>query len=97
MMDSLRFNSIIAELDRRAHNSAHPLEKRMLETTTWFFKNEPHLPRDDLRRRLDFVTKYCECMVENFAWMVERLQEEKGSKLWLPTGMNSGGDMTKFG
>ena len=97
MTDPLRFNSILKELENRASHSAHPLEKRLLETTIWYHKNLPHIPRDNLKMRLDFLEKYCDCMIENFAWMVERLQEEKGSKLWIPSGMNGSGDMTKFG
>lgn len=97
-MDALRFTHIIKELENRQKNSSHPLEKRLLETTLWYHKNLPNIPKDNLRMRLDFLEKYCDCMIENFAWMIERIQEKNNpAKLWLPQGMAGGGDMTRFG
>lgn len=76
----------------------HPLEQRLADTALWFHANVKHIPRDNLASRQAFLEKGFWCLLEVSALLLERLREERASKmLWIPNGMNVTGEMDRFG
>jgi len=74
------------------------LEQRLADTALWFHENKDRIPRDDLRKREDFLEKGFWCLLEINVLLLQRLREERGSKmLYLPAGISARGDMRKFG
>lgn len=83
------------------HNAAASgnkvLERRLADTSVWFYKNMEHIPLDNLAARQAFLQKAFWIMLEIQALILERIREDKQSALWLPSGMEMIGDAKKFG
>lgn len=79
--------SLIRELEEIAANSKLPLEKRLIDTAVWFHKNKDSIPRDNLAKRLDFLEKAFDIILEVYALTLRRLHEAEGrpgSGIWFP-------------
>ncbi len=83
------------------HNAAasgnQTLERRLADTAVWFYKNIDHIPLDNLAARQMFLQKSFWILLEIQALLLERLREEKATKLWLPKGVTMAGDARSFG
>lgn len=92
---------LISRLEHLNNETRLPLEKRLIETAVWFHRNKDHIPRNDLRKRIDFLEKALDIFLEMTAMIVDRAQMNEGraksESLWLPKGVDASGDFTKFG
>lgn len=74
------------------------LEQRLADTALWFHENKERIPKDDLRKRHEFLEKGFWCLLEINVLLLQRLREERGSKaLYLPNSIAVAGDVRKFG
>ncbi len=73
------------------------LERRLADTSIWFYKNMENIPIDNLAARQAFLQKAFWIILEIQALLLERMREDKKSGLWLPSGMEVTGDVRKFG
>lgn len=91
---------LINKLEHLNNETRLPLEKRLIETAVWFHRNKDRIPRENLVSRVDFLEKTLDIFLEMTAMLVERAQlvegRSKSESLWLPRGMNAGGDFTRF-
>lgn len=94
-------SELIAKLESIQNNNSMPLEKRLIDMAIWFTKNKDAIPRNEVLKRLDFLTKTLDIHLEMVAMLADRLQTAEGrrksSSLWLPNGMSVEGDITNFG
>lgn len=76
---------------------AREFEKRLTEWAVWFHQNKPRLPVHDLRKRIEFLEKSIDGLLECLAIAAEdiRTLEGRGKSptLWLPSGMLQNGDV----
>jgi len=79
-------DTLIRELEEISKNTKLPLEKRLIDTAVWFHKNKDRIPRENLAKRLDFLEKAFDIILEVYALTLRRLHEAEdrpGSGLWL--------------
>lgn len=81
-------SQLINELEKMASNSMLPFERRLIDTAVWFHKNRDRLPREDLGKRVDFLEKTLDIVLELFALALDRQQRNEGrpkdNPLWMP-------------
>ncbi len=87
---------MIRRLEEIAARTELPYERRLVDTAVWFHKNKDLIPREALDKRVDFLEKTVDILLEMLAMNLERLQGTEGraasSSLWLPNGMKMTGD-----
>jgi hypothetical protein len=90
---------LIKQLEEIAGRTDLPFERRLIDTAVWFHKNKDSIPRDDLTKRLDFMEKTFDIVIELMALSLDRVQQvERGSsQLFLPKGMSMKGNLKHFG
>lgn len=90
---------LIEELSYNAQVAERPLEQRLADTAAWFFNNKDRIPPMDLAKRCEFLTKNVLLLIEISALLADRLHQAEGksSNLWLPRGVESRGDVKRFG
>lgn len=85
---ALRTEALLQQLEKIDAQAHLPLERRLIETAVWFHRNQPRIPDQDLKRRLDFTEKSLDILLEILGMTIERIQELEGrsasSSLWLP-------------
>lgn len=79
----------IDELERLAARQGLPLEKRLVETAVWYYRNKPRLAEENVMGRLAFLERMLEIHLETFALVVDRMQKTEGKHnghptLWMP-------------
>lgn len=79
----------IDELEKLAARQGNPLEKRLIETAVWYYRNKPRLAQENVMGRLEFLERMSEIMLETFALVTDRMQRVEGTRvghpaLWLP-------------
>lgn len=83
-------SELVAKLESISNNSSLPLEKRLIDLAVWFHKNKDALPKTEVERRLDFLTKTLDIHLELVAMLADRLQQVEGRKksslLWTVNG-----------
>jgi hypothetical protein len=95
-------DTLIKQIEEIASRTDLPFEKRLMDTAVWFHKNKDQVPREDLPKRLDFMEKTLDIMLELVAMSLERMQEAEksplaSSSLYLPNGITMTGSARKFG
>lgn len=96
-------DQLIGQLERIKTDSLLPLERRLFDTAIWFHRNAPRIPEENLKARLDFVSKTLDIVLELIALTCERMQRtETGRKqnLWTPVGAvfeDDSGKVHRFG
>lgn len=84
LIEELQHNATVA--------GGKPLEQRLADTALWFHANKDRIPKDDLRKRQEFLEIGFWCLLEINALLLERLRETTGSKtLFLPSSVNMNG------
>ncbi len=80
---------------------AREFEKRLTEWAVWFHQNKPRVPKDDIRKRMDFQEKTIDGLIELLAIAAEDIRtlegRAKSPNLWLPNGVQITGDLHKRG
>jgi hypothetical protein len=91
--------TLIKQLEDVAGRTDLPLERRLVDTAVWFHKNKGRIPAENLGKRVDFMEKTLDIMLELVALSIERIHKTEGrhSALYLPSGMSMRGDLKKFG
>lgn len=76
-------------------------EERLAEWAVWFHENRKRIPAGDLAKQNMFLLKAIDGCLECLALTmkdVQILEQRKESRrLWLPTGMQLNGEITRFG
>jgi|TARA_R100001530_G_scaffold30051_1_gene23611 hypothetical protein len=90
---------LIDRLEKINTETHLPLERRLIDTAVWYHKNKDRIPRSNIEKRLEFLEKSFDIMIELMAMSVERHQNVEGhsNNLWLPQGMSMMGDIKEFG
>jgi len=88
-------SELVNKLESMSNNSNLPLEKRLIDLAVWFHKNKDSLPKCEVVRRLDFLTKTIDIQLELVAMLMDRLQQAEGRKksssLWTINGASFDG------
>lgn len=91
MSDTDITDGLIRQLEAISNETRLPLERRLIDTAVWFHKNKDRIPRHEVEKKVEFLTKAFDIFIEMTAMLVDRIQESegrpKGSSLWLPNGM----------
>ena len=86
---------LVNKLEQINNNTNLPLEKRLIDLAVWFSKNKDAIPRNEVIKRLDFLTKTLDIHLEMVAMLADRLQQAEGrrksSSLWTISGMEMDG------
>lgn len=94
--------SLIEDLLHNASASGNrALERRLADTSIWFYKNKDRIPLDNLASRQAFLQKAFWVLLEVNALLLERVHEleagRRGSKnLWLPQGIKLSDNEREF-
>ena len=74
-------------------------DKQLDDFFKWYNFHKEQIPRDNLTRRMDFYDKMLANMFLLLKIAAEDLEMLEGPRrqLWLPSGMEVKGDVTKFG
>ncbi len=82
---------LINKLEHLSTDGRLPLEKRLVETAVWYYRNKDRIPAHNLEKRLEFMEKTFSIFLEMIAMTVDRMQRNEGRKtsasLWLPSGI----------
>lgn len=75
------------------------VENDLRDVIVWYHENKGRIPRENLRKRLDFTETALNNAFNVMISMCEELQKVRGkpSALWLPNGMKVSGDVKRFG
>lgn len=89
---------LVSELYHNAKVSGNrPLERRLADTTAWYYNNAYFLPKENLQARVEMLHRAFWIMLEINALLLQRLHEQEGSKdLWLPAGLDINGELRSF-
>ena len=73
-------------------------ENKMAEVAKWYYFHKDTIPRDNLRARIEFL----ETVINNFLLVQTYIQEdvqklEGRRKLFIPSGVQVGGSLKRFG
>jgi|TARA_Y100000310_G_scaffold220119_1_gene221586 hypothetical protein len=94
-------SELISKLENIQNNNNMPLEKRLIDMAVWFTKNKNAIPKGEVVKRLEFLTKTLDIHLEMVALLADRLQQAEGRRkstsLWVPNGLDAKGDFTRFG
>ncbi len=95
---------LINKLEAIHDETRLPLEKRLIDTAVWYHKNKDRIPKENLAKRLDFLSKAFDIQLELTALLVDRMQITEGrgksESLWMPNGgtyIDDVGRKTRFG
>lgn len=95
------FTDLLKEIETISEQTHLPFERRLMDTAVWFHKSKERIPHDDVFKRLEFTEKTLDITLELFAMCLQRMQQVEGrpksANLWLPSGMQARGDMTRYG
>lgn len=84
-------DNMIRELEEIAGRTNLPLERRLMDTAVWFHKNWPTMDEGDVYRRIQFLGKALDIMIEMNAMLIERLHEaeqrRRSPSLYTPRGL----------
>jgi hypothetical protein len=93
-------SELINKLENISNNTNLPLEKRLIDLAVWFHKNKDAMPKTEVVKKLDFLTKTLDIHLEMVAMLADRLQQAEGrrksSSLWTVSGLDARGDFTRF-
>jgi|SRR5215510_2472634 len=89
---------LIRSLIEYAHETGgRPLEQRMADLTVWFYRNKTQIDPMNLQKRQQLLEDGFWIMLEVFALLVERQNDNEFAKrskaLWLPNGLKVEGDL----
>ncbi len=83
--------ALLKQLEEIKNKTNLSFEKRLMDTAIWFHRNKHLVPRENLPKRLDFMEKTMDCVLEMFAMSLQRTQEMEGharsSVLYTPRGL----------
>ena len=92
---------LINKLEHLSEDNELPLERRLINTAVWFHRNKDRIPPEALDKKIEFMEKSMDIMIELFALTVERMQKVEShgtsASLWLPNGISMKGDIRGFG
>lgn len=92
-------DNLIRQLEEISENTLLPLEKRLINTAVWFHKNKDRI--SDPMKKIEFMEKTLDIVLELFALMAQRMQTVEGrgksASLWLPNGMVDADTGRKYG
>lgn len=84
-------DNLIRELEEVAGRTNLPLERRVMDTALWFHKNWDTMDEADVLRRIKFLGKALDIMIELNVMLIERLHEaenrRKSPTLYTPRGL----------
>lgn len=87
-------DNLIKEMEEIAGRTGLPLERRLMDTAIWFHRNWPTMDEANVYRRIEFLGKALDIMIEMNAMLVERLHEaesrRKSPTLYTPRGIAFG-------
>ena len=100
-VDVHKLQGILSEIEQRAGDQGLPLERMLIDVAVWYFKNQPRIGKDDVHKRLAFLERCLECMMDANALMVDRLHSAEGRKsagngVLIPR-LQISGDLTRLG
>lgn len=73
-------------------------ENKMGDMAKWYFFHKGTLPRDDLRKRIEFLETVINNQLLIMTHMQEDIQKLEGRrKLFVPSGVQINGSLKQFG
>ncbi len=98
--DVLALQGLCRDIEARAGEMGLPLERCLIDVAVWYFRNKGRLAPENVVKRLQFLEKTVECMMEMNALLVDRLHQAEGRKnapnILIPR-LQLEGDLTKLG
>ena len=100
-VDVHKLQGILSEIEQRAGDQGLPLERMLIDVAVWYFKSQPRIGKDDVHKRLAFLERCLECMMDINALLVDRLHAAEGRKnpgatILIPK-IQLSGDLTRLG
>lgn len=79
------------------------VERRFAEIIKWYEYNKNLVPKENVIKKQEFLQKTIDCQFELMVLMLENIRTlefktgSRSERLYLPTGITVGGDLTRFG
>ena len=81
--------SLIKNLEAISKTTSLPLEKRLVDTVVWFYRNKETIAESNIKKRMEFLEKAMDIVLELLALQLERMHSverrpKPNGDFWMP-------------